>query len=89
MRAMHGVRVRAILPRMKRSTVAKKALDLPSKERAKLARQLIESLENLSESEADKLWLDEAERRAADIDQGKAKLIPGEEVARKARALLK
>lgn len=74
---------------MKASTVAKQALHLPSKQRAKLAQQLIESLEDLSEAEADKLWLDEAERRAADIDQGKAKLVPAEEVARKARALLK
>ena len=74
---------------MKPSVVAKQALHLPSKARAKLAQRLIESLEDLSEAEADKLWLDEAERRAADIDQGKVKLVPAEEVARKARALLK
>mgnify|MGYP001611748608 CR=1 FL=1 len=39
---------------MKPSTVAKQALHLPSKERAKLAQRLIESLEDLSEAEADK-----------------------------------
>ncbi|MDI1279757.1 addiction module protein, partial [Methylobacter sp.] len=34
-------------------------------------------------------WLNKAERRAAEIDQGLVQLIPAEEVSRKARALLR
>jgi hypothetical protein len=43
----------------------------------------------MSEPEIEEAWLDEAERRAVEIDQGLVQLIPAEEVSRKARALLK
>jgi hypothetical protein len=49
----------------------------------------MESLDTLSDAEREKLWLDEAARRAAQIDNGEVELIPGEDVAREARALLK
>lgn len=45
-------------------------------------------MDTLSDAEREKLWLDEATRRAAQIDNGEVELIPGEDVARKARALL-
>ncbi len=67
----------------------KEALDLPAVDRAKLAHQLLESLDSLSESELEQLWLDEAGRRRAQLDAGEVRLVPGEEVARRARALLK
>ena len=41
------------------------ALKLSSKERALLAKCLIESLDETDEQEIEQLWLDEAERRLA------------------------
>jgi len=43
----------------------------------------------VTNAEREQLWLDEAARRVAQIDAGEVELIPGEDVARKARALLK
>jgi putative addiction module component (TIGR02574 family) len=74
---------------MKLAKVEAEALALPSEERAALAQKLLLSLEEISEEEFDKVWGEEAARRAAEIDSGKVRAIPGEEVARKARALLR
>jgi putative addiction module component (TIGR02574 family) len=74
---------------MDTKALEKQALELPATERAKLAHKLLESLDTLSDAERETLWLDEAARRAAQIDNGEVQLIPGEDVARKARALLK
>lgn len=70
-------------------SLEREALRLPPEERARLAQELLESLESLSEPELERLWLDEAERRAAQIDRGEVDVIPGEQVMREARALLK
>ena len=64
------------------------ALRLPAEDRARLALELIESLENLAQSEVECLWLEESVRRASQIDAGTVELIPGDVVAREARALL-
>ncbi len=61
----------------------------PLSDRARLAHKLLLSLEELSEVEVEDAWLDEAERRAHEIDEGLVQLIPSEEVSRKARLLLK
>ncbi|MGI8739749.1 MAG: addiction module protein [Gammaproteobacteria bacterium] len=74
---------------MDSETIEREALDLPASDRAKLAQRLLLSLDDLSECELEQLWLDEAERRAHEIDQGLVQLVPAEEVSRKARALLK
>jgi len=71
------------------TTIEREALHLPVSDRAKLAHKLLLSLEDMSEPEIEQAWLDEAERRAAEIDQGLVQLIPAEEVSRKARALLR
>ena len=71
------------------ASIEKQALSLPAEDRARLAQELLGSLETLSPEEHRALWLDEAQRRAAQIDRGDAVLVPAEEVARKARALLK
>ena len=70
-------------------SIEEQALKLPAPERAKLAQKLLESLDTRSDLEREQLWLDEAARRAAQIDKGEVELIPGQRVARKARALLK
>ena len=74
---------------MDRETLEREALGLPPDERAKLAHELLESLDELSPAELDVLWLDEAERRLKELDAGAVQVIPAEEVYRKARALLK
>lgn len=63
-------------------------LSLPSDARAALAQKLLDSLEEVSEAEFDRLWGEESARRLAAADTGPA-AIPGDEVARKARALLR
>ena len=65
------------------------ALKLPAEDRARLVRDLLDSLDELSAEELDRLWLEEASQRAAQIDAGEVELIPAEEVDRKARALLR
>jgi Putative addiction module component len=37
----------------------------------------------------EKLWMEEIERRCREIDEGRATLIPGDEVFRRARAALR
>ena len=70
-------------------TIRREALSLPVQERAELAEQLLSSLDSLSEAEIEHLWLQEAARRAAEMDQDPAKRIPADIVRREAQALLK
>jgi hypothetical protein len=70
-------------------SIEKEALSLNAQQRARLAQELLDSIDNLTPQELEALWLDEAERRAEEIDGGAAALVEGEEVARKARALVR
>jgi len=63
-------------------------LRLNPEERAELASELLVSLDNLSESEVERMWLEEAQRRDAALDDGTARAIPSEEVFSSARARL-
>jgi len=74
---------------MSEDTVEKEALALPERERAKLAELLLASLENLPEKDVEALWLSVAERRAAEIDQGKVEMVTPEELDRRVQARLK
>jgi putative addiction module component (TIGR02574 family) len=74
---------------MDAEAIEREALELPLSKRAALAHKLLLSLDNLSEAEHEQAWLEEAARRAAEIDSGAAQTISGEEVSRQARALLK
>ncbi len=60
--------------------IASEALELPVAARAQLAKQLLDSLDDISEEENDKLWAEEAERRYDEYKAGKIKAIPAEEV---------
>ena len=57
-----------------------KALSLCEEERAALADSLLASLDDTVEEGAEKAWEEEISRRIADIDSGKAKMIPWEKV---------
>jgi hypothetical protein len=62
------------------------ALRLDPEARADLARELLASLDGLSEAEVEKLWIDEAIRRDEDLDSGAARAYPADEVLDRARA---
>lgn len=74
---------------MSTAKIEKDALHLPAPDRARLAQKLLISLEDLPEVELERLWLDEAERRAKEVDAGGVQMVLAKEVSRKARALLK
>ncbi|HZO26462.1 MAG TPA: addiction module protein [Chloroflexota bacterium] len=56
---------------------------LPVSERAELALTLIQSLDSDPEGEdafeVERAWLFEVERRAAEVDRGEVKPVPGDE----------
>lgn len=64
----------------------REALGLDPAARAELARELLESLDDLPKPEIERLWLEEAERRRRDVQSGKVVPIPVDEVFAKARA---
>ncbi len=74
---------------MKSRLIEKEALELPVRRRARLAERLLESLENLSEKEAEKLWAVQSAQRAREIDEGKVTLVSAEQFERRVRARLK
>ncbi|MEA2692019.1 MAG: hypothetical protein QOJ16_1406 [Acidobacteriota bacterium] len=61
---------------------------LTLKDRAALAKWIVESLDDLSEAEIEALWVEEAERRLDEMEQGLVTEIPAQEVLRRARASL-
>jgi len=64
------------------------ALRLDLNDRAALAERLLASLDELSEEEAEKLWVEEAQRRLEEYRAGRAKAIPSEEVFKRVEELL-
>jgi hypothetical protein len=67
----------------------REALRLGAADRASMAHELLNSLESLSESEVEQLWIEEARRRSAEIDAGTASTTPADEAITQARARLK
>ena len=61
------------------------ALKLPRSERARLAEALLESLDEVSADENERLWLEEAQRRDLDFERGEQER-PAAEVFRQVRA---
>jgi hypothetical protein len=65
------------------------ALKLSPEFRAKLARELLLSLDAMSEAEVEGLWIEEAIRRDDEIDRGGVQLRPAEEVFNRVKARLR
>ncbi|HET7212162.1 MAG TPA: addiction module protein [Terriglobia bacterium] len=63
------------------------ALSLSVDERAALAEELLASLDELDEADAERLWAREAQRRLDEYRTGCAKAVSDEEVARKGAKL--
>jgi putative addiction module component (TIGR02574 family) len=70
-----------------REQIEVEAQSLPRDERARLAETLIASLDE--ETEIERAWYDEAERRMAELDSGTVEGIPAEQVFAALDQLLK
>jgi putative addiction module component (TIGR02574 family) len=64
------------------------ALKLNEKQRAKLARRLITSLEHRSEQDAEKAWIEEVKRRKNEIEKNHVKSVSFDLVMDEARSLI-
>ena len=67
--------------------VEAQALKLTAEERAHLADRLLASLSR--DPEVEEVWVIEVERRVAEIESGRAQLVPAGEAIARARAALK
>lgn len=63
-------------------------LALPEQDRAYLARQLIASLDDIVDADAETQWNEVIDRRSREIDEGKVTCRPVEETVRDLRAKL-
>jgi len=73
------------------SNLLKRALSLPSDERAALANTLLESLETTNESSTssvEEAWDVEVARRIEDLKTGKAVTVPWEQLHRELLAMV-
>lgn len=62
------------------------ALRMSPEARAYLAKELLASLDTMSEADIEKLWIDEAIRRDEELDSGIARAYPADEVLARVRA---
>ena len=65
--------------------IEKFVFKLPPDERAALAYRIWDSLEEFADADIEKAWLDEADRRWQEIEDGEVRCIPAEEVIKRAR----
>jgi len=78
----------AILMPMKVKEIEEEALRLSSHEHALFVEHLIGSLEPDDDPDAERAWIEEAERRYQEYKAGKVKTIPAEQVFKNARTKL-
>lgn len=69
--------------------IEKQARLLPLKQKAALARLLIEELDASVDADAEQLWIDEAQRRYDAYLKGELEALPGEDVMARARNRIK
>jgi len=72
---------------MKTADLVNEVASLPIEERARLVDSLLQTLNPVDESVA-AAWLVTARRRLDDIDSGRIKAVPGDEVFEKVRRRL-
>lgn len=70
---------------MEAGELLKHALTLSDKERAELASNLIDSLDPTVDPDAEAGWQKEIASRLEDVESGRVKTIPWDEVSRKGR----
>ncbi len=67
--------------------LSRKARALAPEERVRLAEELLATVQEV-DPDVEAAWDEEIRRRIADVDSGKAKLIPAEEVFAEVRRLI-
>lgn len=70
------------------SSIEKELRELGSSDQEALLKVLVEELDGPPDRDADDAWLEEAQRRNAELDSGAARCIPADEVFRKVDAQL-
>jgi len=68
--------------------IEKSIFNLPPDERAALAYRIWDSLEGFADAEIEKAWLDEADRRWQELENGEVRPIPAKKVMQRARTIL-
>ena len=63
--------------------IIKQALKQPEKERARIAETLITSLDYTPDADVELAWQEEIGKRLKEIDSGKVKCIPWEDVRKR------
>ena len=71
------------LPMANRREILPELLKLPARERARLATELVQSLDESEDSDAAAAWLEELDRRAREVISGTAKLEDWTKVRRR------
>ena len=71
------------------SDIERLARALPVKEKAALARLLIEELDQSVDADTEQLWIAEAQRRYDAYLKGELEALPGDEVMARARNRIK
>ncbi len=66
-----------------------RAKSLPAADRARLAEELLDSLQEHFDEQAEAAWDREIERRVAEIAAGAVELVPAEEVHAQAKRLMR
>jgi len=61
------------------------ALMLPLEDRAELADKLLQSLNIPTQSDIDRMWMEEAEKRVSEYDEKKIESLNGENVIKEVR----
>ena len=74
---------------MTATAIEQTVLRLPKSDRAHLACLLLDSLDEPSGADVQQLWLQEAGRRAAEIDTGKVNLVSSEDFDHQVQALFR
>jgi putative addiction module component (TIGR02574 family) len=68
-------------------TILIEALQLPVHERTALASRLLASLDEQVDEGVDAAWGEELAKRLKEIDEGKVKMVPGEQVMQEMRRI--
>ena len=70
-------------------TLLESALGLPSSDRARIAAELIASLDGPAEVGVEAAWLTEIDRRVAEVSEGKVQLLDRDAVSSEIRETLR
>jgi putative addiction module component (TIGR02574 family) len=73
----------------KSDSLRDEALKLPEPERARLASELLASLDGEAEDSVEAAWAAEVEKRKGEVARGEARLVPWEQVKADVKAALK